>query len=135
LTFDCHIRTDTGKKLSPAVPACKKLGCHIEACFCGYCERHKSKPAVAGSTARALLDCGGLKTRKPGMTPSSEGTAMSTDREEVAANARAKHLRKHPKEAEPGVVEKVQEVAGKAADAAKAAAKKVIDAVTPAKSS
>ena len=40
---------------------------------------------------------------------------MSSDREEAAANARAKHLRKHPKQAAPGVVEKVQEVAGKAA--------------------
>jgi hypothetical protein len=69
------------------------------------------------------------------MTPSSERTAMSTDREEAAANARAKHLRKHPKEADSGVVEKVKEVAGKAAEATKTAAKKMKDAIVPPKTS
>jgi hypothetical protein len=60
---------------------------------------------------------------------------MSTDREAAAADARAKHLRKHPKEAEPGVVGKVQAVVGKAAEATKTDAKKVKDAVVPPKSS
>jgi hypothetical protein len=68
------------------------------------------------------------------MAPSSERTAMSTDREEAAANARAKHLRKHPKEAEPGVIEKVQEVAGKV-PATKVAGKTVKEAAIPPKSS
>ena len=47
------------------------------------------------------------------MTPSSERIAMSTDRDEAIANARAKHLRKHPKEAEAGAGEKVAAVAVK----------------------
>jgi hypothetical protein len=68
------------------------------------------------------------------MAPSSERIAMSTDREEAAANARAKHLRKHPKEAEPGVDQKVQEVVG-IVPATKVAGKTVKDAVATPKSS
>jgi hypothetical protein len=56
---------------------------------------------------------------------------MSIDREEAAANARAKHLRKHPVKAEPGVVETVQQVAAKAAEAVKNVAKKVKETVVP----
>ncbi len=62
----------------------------------------------------------------------SEGIAMSTEREEMAAKARAKHEHK-AKGRVKAVVEKVQEVAGKAVDAVKNAAGKGKKAPVPPK--
>jgi hypothetical protein len=59
---------------------------------------------------------------------------MSTDRDEAIANARAKHLRKHPKEAEAGDGKKVPEVTMKG-PATKVAGKTAKDAASPPKSS
>ena len=57
---------------------------------------------------------------------------MSTSREEMAAKARAKHEQKNAGR-KKGVGEKIQDVAGKAADAVKSAAKKVKNTVAPPK--
>jgi len=60
---------------------------------------------------------------------------MSADREEMAAKARAKHAQKHTgkRQRSVGVVQQMKDVAGKAADAVKGAAKKGKDAVAPPK--
>jgi len=93
--------------------------------------RREQNPLAA---ARALLILGRLNNWKPGMAPSSERITMSTDRDEAITNARAKHLRKHPKEAEAGVGEKPEKVAVKG-PATKVAGKTGKDAVIPPKSS